>query len=348
MFGPFSPGDSLSVYRLQRRGIPLDLQRDLMHSHRPLWEAWLAFMTQQAMGQPTYILHDPHDGEAFVQIRYRPHQAAADIAYLAPSLEEHSRAANAWSHLLDGACIEVATRGIQRVFANLPASGAEVETLHGVGFTLYAEEEVYRLVQEPLGAPTKAPPTLRAQKVEDWPALQKLCVAVTPQRVRQAEGGIALPTGPEKSSRRYVLPALVGDDLVAALSITSGELSDWLQVLVHPDARQLREVESARLAETLIHWGLTALANRPPKAIFCSVRQYENGVRDALRHLGFELYATRALTVKPTVAWIKTPIQEAVPGLKGTVEPVPPVYRMDSEPELVSPEGRWAAETRGD
>ena len=106
VLGPFTPGDSLRVYRLQRKGVSLDLQRDLMQPHAPLWEAWLAFLTQHAMGQPTYVLRDAHDGEAFVQVRYRPHQAAADVAFLAPSLAKNRRSANAWSRLLDGACVE--------------------------------------------------------------------------------------------------------------------------------------------------------------------------------------------------------------------------------------------------
>ena len=80
VFGAFSFGDSVRVYRLQRRGISLDLQRDLTQPNTPLWNAWLAFVTQQAMGRPTYVLYDPHDGEAFVQVHYRPHQAAADVA----------------------------------------------------------------------------------------------------------------------------------------------------------------------------------------------------------------------------------------------------------------------------
>ena len=62
MFGSFSAGDSLRVYRLQRKGVSLDLQRELTQPGVPLWEAWLAFLTQQAMGQPTYIVADLHTG----------------------------------------------------------------------------------------------------------------------------------------------------------------------------------------------------------------------------------------------------------------------------------------------
>lgn len=340
MFGPFSPGDSLRVYRLQRKGVSLDLQRELMQPHTPLGEAWLAFLTQQAMGQTTYVLYDPHSGEAFIQVRYRPHQAAADVAYLAPSLAEHERAANAWFHLLDGACIEAAGQGIQRVFANLPASGAEVEVFHQAGFTLYAGEDVYCLDQRPFDLSHESTPTIRPQQAEDWPALQKLCVAITPQRVRQAEGGIALTTRWEKNCQRYVVPAQEGNDLVAALTICVGGSAHWLHVLVHPDARHL--------AGDLVCWGLETLDDRATKRIYCGVRQYENGVREALQAIGFESYTTRALLVKHTVAWIKTPVQESVSALKSSAEPVPPAYRIEGESELASHDGRLATETQSD
>jgi hypothetical protein len=332
VFGPFSPGDSLRVYRLQRQGIWLDLHKALAGSSSPLLQAWLAFLTQSAMGQPTYVLYDPHDGEAFVQVRYRPHQAAADIAYLAPSLAENERATRAWSQLLDGACIEAAGQGIQRVFANLPASSAEVDVFHQAGFGLYAGEDVYRLVDRP-GQPAEAlSPEPRLQQAEDWPALQKLCVAITPQRVRQAEGGIAPAGGRDGNCQRYVLPAATGTDLVGAITVCGGSMAHWLQVMLRPDAQDR--------ATGLLQWGLLALADRPSRPIFCSVRQYQSGIQDVLLGLGFEPYASRALMVRHTVAWIKSPIPEAKPALKGGAEPVPPILPIDSEANLGNSDAR--------
>ncbi|NIV28620.1 MAG: hypothetical protein GWN58_03610, partial [Anaerolineae bacterium] len=154
MFGSFTVGDSLRVYRLQRKGVSLDPQRSLTQPSKPLLGAWLAFLTQQEMGQPTYVLSDLHDGEGFVQLRFRPHQAAVDVSFMAPALEAGRDATKAWSRLLDGACVEVARRGIQRVFANLPESSAEADLFYQSGFTLYAGEDIYRLPRSPgLGLP---------------------------------------------------------------------------------------------------------------------------------------------------------------------------------------------------
>jgi hypothetical protein len=344
VFAPFSPGDSFRIYRLQRKGVVLDLQRALTQPHTPLWEAYLAFLTQQAMGQPTYVLYDPHDGEAFIQMRYRPHQAAADVTYLSPSLSENRNAAKAWSRLLDGACIEAASRGIQRVFANLTESSPEVDTFHQAGFMLYAGEDIYRSAHVEADRRHSDVPGLRPQHPEDWPAIQKLCVAITPQRVRQAEGGIAVATGWEKNCQRYVLPSKENEDLAAVLSLCMGGLAHWLRVLVHPDAQQGIETASgSNAAEDLIRWGLARLNGYSPRPVYCNVRQYESGVHAGLLVAGFEPLTTRVLMVKHTVAWVKTPSSELVPALKGSAEPVPPALRINGEPEFQTSKAGLAA-----
>ena len=335
MFGSFTAGDSLRVYRLQRKGISLDLQRSLTQPSKPLLEAWLAFLTQHEMGRPTYVLSDLHDGEGFVQLRFRPHQAAVDVSFLAPALEEGRDATRVWSRLLDGACVEVARRGIQRVFANLPESGAEADLFYQSGFTLYAGEDVYRLTRGAEPGREEGPQGLRAQRPEDWPSIQRLCVAITPQRVRQAEGGISIAAGMERHCQHYVLPGEDDDDLVAVLSICIGGQARWLRLLVHPDARDV--------TEALVRRALALMESQPDHPVFCNVRQYEGGVRVALESAGFEHHASRALMVKHTLAWSKTAAPELAAALKGSAEIAPPAYRINGEPELQAPNGRLTA-----
>jgi hypothetical protein len=288
------------------------------------------------MGQPTYVLDDLQDGEGFLQVRYRPHQAAADVAFLAPSLGHSAKASGTWSSLLEGASIQAAGRGIQRVFANLPESTAEVEAFCQVGFTPYAGEDIYRLDQALTADSREGQGQVRVQRPEDWPAVQKLCVAVTPQRVRQMEGGIAVAMGRARIGRRYVLPGENGEDLVAALDVVRGTQAHWLRMVVHPDARQQ--------AEILVRQGVVVLGDRASKPVFCNVRQYESGVRTALTAAGFEPFSTRTLMVKHTVAWSKASLQELVPALKGGAEPVPPTYSINGEPDYQTTNGRLAAE----
>lgn len=337
MFGPFSAGDSLRVYRLQRKGISLDLQRTLTQPYAPLREAWLAFVTQQAMGQPTYVLYDLRDGEGFIQVGYRPHQAAADVLFLSPALaEDGSRGARVWSRLLDGAGVEAAERGIQRVFVSLPESGTEMDVFHQAGFMLYAGEDLFCLAYPEEDSPKSSSLAPRLQRPEDWPAIQKLCVAITPQQIRQAEGGISVAARRERNCQRYVLPGENGDELAAVICLCVGGLGHWLRVLVHPDAQGE--------TEALIRWGVAKLASQATRPIYCNVRKYEGGVRASLQAVGFEPYATQALMVKHTVAWVKAPVQELVSALKSSAEPVPPAYRINGEPEFQTSNGRLAAE----
>jgi hypothetical protein len=253
---------------------------------------------------------------------------------LSPSLGDNDGVVRIWSQLLDGACVEAAGRGIQRVFVNLPDSGEEVDVFHQTGFTLYAGEDIYRLDQPETVQLGGELPSPRPQRLEDWPAIQRLCVAITPQRVRQAEGGIAVTTGREGNCQRYVLPGKDGEDLVAAMSICGSGVSRWLRILVHPDARDV--------AEGLVRWGLKKPAGLSAKPIYCNVRQYESGVRLALEAAGFQPYTTRALMVKHTMAMGKVPAQELAPALKSSAEALPPAYRVNGEPELQAPSGRLA------
>lgn len=283
-------------------------------------------MTQQAMGRPTYVLYDAHHGEGFVQVQYRPHQSAADVAFLSPGLDDSRQATNIWTRLLDGMGMEVAARGIQRLFASLPDSGAELDVFQHAGFGAYAREDIYRLA-EPAPVPAGDPvPGVRLLQAEDWPALQKLCVTVTPQRIRQVEGGVAAAVWGRRS-RLYVLPSSAGgteDELLAAVSIHRGGLAHWLRLVVPLDA--------CDVTPGLLRWSLAQLAGLPPRPVYCHIRQYESCTRDVLIDHGFEPHHTRTLLAKQTVAYVKAPAHELVPVLKGGAEPVPPGLRSSQQP----------------
>jgi hypothetical protein len=104
------------------------------------------------------------------------------------------------------------------------------------------------------------------------------------------------------------------------------------------------EEGSAEIGEAVVRWGLAALASQQPRPVYCNVRQFEGGVRVGLEAAGFESFATRALLVKHTVAWLKMPAHELAPALKGGAEPVPPAYRINGEADLQPSKGRLAAE----
>jgi hypothetical protein len=332
VFGPFTLDDSLRLYRLQRGGFSLDLVRALTGFQRPFWEAWLALVSRHAMGQPAYVLSDPHDGEAFIQVEYRPHQAAADVRYLAPALASAAHVASAWSAMLEGLSLEMAQRGIEHLFAALPDSGSEVEAFYQAGFAPYAGEEILWLLQPPARPSRALSGMIRPLRLNDLPALQKLCAAVIPPRVRQAEGGISPVADMGGNCQRYVLPGEHGDELAGMLTLFSGGSGHWMRVVVHPEARHL--------AGELIDFGLSTLAAQPPRPVLVNVRKYEGGVRAQLEAVGFELKAERVLLVKQTVAWIRSPVPDLAPALTGGARPVPPTYQIASESEGL-PSNGW-------
>jgi hypothetical protein len=283
------------------------------------------------MGRATYLLYDARHGEGLIQVQYRPHQSAADVAYVSPSLTEDARAGGIWARLLDGIGIQVAARGIQRLFAGVPESGAELDAFQQASFAMYAREDIFRL-PEPLPVPAgEGLPGLRPQQAEDWAALQKLCVSVTPQRVRQAEGGVTAAAAWGARHQVYVLPAQANgadEDLLAPVSIHRGGLAHWLRIIIRSDA--------CDIAQGLLDWAMAQLAGLPPRPVYCNIRQYESRMRDVLQANGFELHHTRTLVVKQTIAYVKAPSPELVPVLKGGVEPVPPGLRS-SQRSAVTP-----------
>jgi hypothetical protein len=111
-------------------------------------------------------------------------------------------------------------------------------------------------------------------------------------------------------------------------------------VLLHPDA--------CNLASNVVGWGLATLAQQPAKAVYCTVRQYENGVREALEQAGFEPFTSRTSMVKYTLAGIKGHVQDVVPALKGSAEPIPPAYRINGELDLTSYDGQLAVDISND
>jgi hypothetical protein len=241
---------------------------------------------------------------------------------------------------LDGAGIEAAGRGIQRMFANLPPPGSVADLFQQSGFTFYAHEDIYRLAPAAdagQGHDADDPPDLsglRPQRAEDWPALQKLFVAITPQRIRQAEGGIGVSLGAE-NCLRYILPSNNGEEARATVSLCPRRTAHWLRLVIHPDAQNV--------ATDLVRWAVRALASQPGRPVYCNVRQYEGGVRAALEGAGFDLYVTRTLAVKHTLAWSKTPVPELLPGLKSSPEALPPAYHINGESDPQAPSTGLAA-----
>jgi hypothetical protein len=95
--------------------------------------------------------------------------------------------------------------------------------------------------------------------------------------------------------------------------------------------------------DDLIACAWAALAIQPARPVYCSVRQYEGGVRAGLEAAGFKAFAARSLMVKQTIAWSKPTVSELAPVRTSSAEVVPPAYRMNGDPEFQAPKGQLAS-----
>jgi hypothetical protein len=103
----------------------------------------------------------------------------------------------------------------------------------------------------------------------------------------------------------------------------TGKHGHWMRLLIHPNERDL--------AGGLVHWMLSMIGEQVGIPVYCSVRQYEGGVRTELEAAGFEPFASRVLLVKHTLAWSKTAAFELAPALQGGAEVAPPAYQINGE-----------------
>jgi hypothetical protein len=309
----FTPGDSLLIRRLQKQGLSLDLCRTLTEPWSPLREAWLAFLTGQFRGQVTLVWRNVSGPEGVIQVHVGARQAGARITYLAPRPEGEAAAA-VCARLIEAACAEVGGRGAPRLFAAAPANSAEMEALQQLGFSLYARQTVFRLAANAAGdTPTDRAGVRPWQPADEW-ATQRLCVAITPPPVRQAEGPQGAMLGAVAEAGRLVL--VRDDQLVGVLYVHGGRLGYWLRMLVRPEA--------ADDAAKLLQAGLSALPGSVGQPVFCGVRHYQSHVWRSLDEVGFERIAEQALMVRHMAARIPAPVGEPVVALKQGAEPAAP------------------------
>ncbi len=315
MIRPFGPWDILLISRLQKRGIALSLEDALIQPHRPLLAAYFSPNVY------TCVLSEVEGGrrrEGFAQMREREGRPVAEVVYLAPALSADEEAPAIWRRLLAYLSAEAGRRGIQRLFARLPEDGPEVEAFQQVGFSIYAREDIFRLAraEQPSRSdrmkefqriiPSIKGLAMRRQRPADEWGLQQLYAAVAPRSVRQNEG-----LGCREDRRRPRLEGYVleeGGEIVGYLGIGRGQLGHRLRVLLHPSAFER--------ADGLIEYGLSLLAEYPPRPIYCSVRRYQGGLRGALEARGFQLFASQAVLVKHIAVRAEKPVVKLVPALE--------------------------------
>lgn len=320
MAGIFTPRHLFLVNRLQQQGVAFNLEESLTQPYYPLRAALTAYFTVGELGALTYVVRD-NTGEVrmegFIQLRERRSRPEADVLFIAPALTGNVDP-GVWHHLLTHACQQAGGRGVERLFACLPEGGGEVNLFSQVGFNVYTRGDIFCFAGgKPVEIVSLPDAAIRSCRTEDAIALQQLYATVAPRLVQQAENVTGQcrfcppDVWPVADTRRgYVLEK--NGEIVGCLTVRSGRIGHWLYVLLHP---QLYDH-----ADLLVAHGLAALRDAPLAPIYCSVREYQGGLRAVLEDLGFDLFVSRALMVKHTTARVADTVRKLVPALDKRAE----------------------------
>jgi len=320
----FTPRHLFLVKRLAQRGTAFNLEESLTRAYDPLRAALSAYLTVGELGALTYVVSDnAAEGrmEGFVQMRERRARPEADVLFIAPALADDVDP-GVWHHLLVHMCQQAGGRGIERLFARLPQGGEEVHLFSQVGFSVYTREDVFRLGGRELAeVDLSAEAVVRFCRSEDAINLHQLYAAVAPRLVQQAENvnvrnrlcpPEVWPIGNDR--RGYVLER--DGDLVGCLTVKLGRTGHWLYVLLHPQAYDHAD-------DLLVH-GLAVLRDAPSGPVYCTVREYQGGLRSVLEDVGFERYVSRSLMVKHTAVRVADPVRKLVSALEKRAEATTP------------------------
>lgn len=316
-----SLNDLIAIQQLQARGTQLDLERAVLWPHTP-WQAALAtHLPLSAIGAETIVLYPSTAKRAralgFVQARARRGRPEADIVFLAPALDAGGDTVSIWYRLLAECAQRIGAGGGQRLFAQIANGNGIEEVFRQAGFTVYAHEDVYRLSDWPANLAKSN--LLRHQRTRDGWNLLRLYAQLTPRPVQIAEGMLS-PEGPggkmgdwwdQARGAGYILE--MDGDLAGAVRVQRGSAAYWLRLWLHSQAQEY--------GETLLNGALLALGAAPRHPIYCSVRDYESGLRSPMEQAGFRYLHTRSLLVKHTTVRVKEPLIKLVPALEKRPEP---------------------------
>jgi len=324
---PFDVRDLLLISKLQNQGVLLNLEEALTKTYRPLLAALAGCLPLQGIRVLTYVCDEAEEGRrtaGFAQVRMRRESSEADVVYLTPSLSVAEDAKTTWCRLLEKLFLEAGEQGIHRIFARLPEDGPEVEAFQRVGFSVYTQEDVFRLAQIPFKLSHPERRTVRSQQAADNWGLQGLYATVAPRLVQRAEHLTvrkweATPGPWPRQARRegYVLEDK--REIMGYLRIRQGQTGHWLEMLLHPQAHER--------ADELIVQSLSILAEYPPRPIYCCLRRYQGGLRVPLEARGFQHFASQCVMVKHTTVRVKEPALKLVPALEKRAEAATPMMK---------------------
>jgi hypothetical protein len=336
MIRPFRLRDVGLVARLQQEGVLLDLNTSLTSPRSPLATALISSLPLSRIGVSTYIVNHKEENSRLLglaQMRRRLGRPEHVVVFIAPALTLGNGAHAVWQRLLTYLCVKAGEQGGQRLFAGLPTDGEEYQIFRHVGFTAYAQEEVFELASPSWDLNGVKPLPIRRQRSRDSWGIQQLYATVTPRAVQNVEGSARSQWELSRGNWWSAYPRRQGyvwetrDEILGALQIRSNQTGHWLRMLLHPDAMDQ--------ADGLVTAALSCMRRAPAQKVTCVVRTYEAGIPSVLTARGFELTRSQTLAVKHTTVRAREQASQPVPALESHVESAAPSAAPRSKALLI-------------
>jgi hypothetical protein len=315
----FDLRDIQRVAELQKKGTAFNHEEYLTLPQTPLRKAILSLLLPQRKSIVTYLSDNRENGDrqfGMAQIRKQNEQLKYHVIFMAPALSCTNGAHAIWQRLLTQICVDAGAKSVRCLYVNLTADSQEFQIFRSMGFSTYAQEDIFFL-REPSIQAHGLSLKLRPQHVRDAWALQRLYAAVTPRLTQVAEGS-AQGIWEIRSQQWRVYGKRIGliweeqGEVLAAINLQIGKQNVWLRWLLHPDA--------ADQAENLLKATLNHLPAYSHKPIFFIAREYDTGLHSSLQLCHFEPYFSQTLMVKHLTTWIRNPMLANVPTLEQQVE----------------------------
>lgn len=305
MIRPFNLRDLSLIRRLSEQGVSLHAESALTSNLNSLREALFSLVGGD---YPTYVWKlDTGPAAGFIQLLLDEGEQHARIIYISPNDKAYNSGEHddeqisnedVWLPLLDQAVVEIGSRGIHSLVAEVSETGPELPILRRAGFAIYTRQDIWRL-DEVGNLPETTLELIPRRPVDDWD-IQLLYGNMVPRLVQLVE-----PAPPLNRGGGWLLRE--NGELAAFGHLRFGSIATWLRLFIHPNAEAQADEIVAAMVQIADHKAI--------QPIYCCVRRYQSWLERPLQDAGFVHWGSQAVMVKYTVHHVPRPLSETAVAL---------------------------------
>ncbi|MCB9419555.1 MAG: hypothetical protein H6667_07115 [Ardenticatenaceae bacterium] len=301
MIRPFNLRDLPLIRRLSEQGVSLHTESALTNNLNSLREALFSLVGGD---YPTFVWKlDTGSAAGFIQLLLDEDEQHARIIYISPNDEvvdsgeqndDQISNEDLWLPLLDQAVVEIGSRGIHSLVAEVSETGPELPILRRAGFAIYTRQDIWRL--DEVGClPEPKLEMVPRRPVDDWD-IQLLYGNMVPRLVQLVE-----PVPPLNRGGSWLLRE--NGELAAFGHMRNGSIATWLRLFIHPNA----EAQADEIVAAMVQ----IAGSKAARPIYCCVRRYQSWLERPLQDAGFIHWGSQAVMVKHTVHHVPRTLPEA-------------------------------------